>query len=236
MEALKLIIKFRFDEHSRTKSDSDEAFRLLTNASFPPKLLSLVFEAAVKAQVPRLLVNQSTTLATVAKAICSQWPKDLGSDVRGLLLQTTTRAILEHSLIKISATFNAQHELIVPPTLQGSEDLLRYLVLEVQSMPRENASIGRLNQGTESIGTLVCISPILRSALCCYISFMKDKRLSYTLLEWIPSRGLEATASSREPRVLTKSLRLKTALSSSLTLSSSEDPESANSFVSATSI
>jgi hypothetical protein len=154
MEALKLIIKFRFDEHSRTKSDSDEAFRLLTNASFPPKLLSLVFEAAVKAQVPRLLVNQSTTLATVAKAICSQWPKDLGSDVRSLLLKTTTRAILEHSLIKISATFTPQHELIVPPTLQGSEDLLGYLVLEVQSMPRENASIGRLNQGTESIGNV----------------------------------------------------------------------------------
>jgi hypothetical protein len=188
MEALKLIIKFKFDEHSRTKSNSDEAFRPLTKASLPPELLSLVFEAAVKAQIPRLLVDPWTFLATVAKAMCSQWPKNLGSDERSLLLQTTTRAILEHSLIKISATFTPQHEVIVPPTLQGSEDLLRYLVLEVQSMPRENASIGRLNQGTQSIGNLGLHFPNLEvCVVLLHIIHAKDKEATSGSIERIRS-------------------------------------------------
>jgi hypothetical protein len=152
--ALKLVLKFKFDDHSRTKSNSDESFQLLMSASFPPELLSLVFGAVAKSQVPHLSIHQSTSIANVAKLICSQWPKDFGSVERSLSLQTTTRAMLEHSLIKISTNFTSQHELIVPPTLKGNEDLLRYLVLEIQSMPRDGYSTGKLNQVTESIGNL----------------------------------------------------------------------------------
>jgi hypothetical protein len=84
----------------------------------------------------------------------TQRPKDLGSDERSLLLQTASHAMLEHSLIKISGNFTSQHTVIVPPTLQGSEHLLRYLVLEIQSTPRQGYSAGKLHQVTESIGNL----------------------------------------------------------------------------------
>jgi hypothetical protein len=65
--ALKLVLKFKFDEHSRTKANSEESFQRLMSASFPPELLSLAFEAVVKSQLPNLFIHQSTSLASVAK-------------------------------------------------------------------------------------------------------------------------------------------------------------------------
>jgi hypothetical protein len=152
--ALKLVLKFKFNEHSRAKANSDDSFQRLVHASFPPELLSMVFKALVKSQVTHLFVHQATSLTTVAKTICSQWPRHLGSDGRSLMDQTAIRAMLEHSLIEISTYFTSQHTIIVPPTLQGSEQFLRHLVLEVQSTPRDGASNGKLNQVIESIGNL----------------------------------------------------------------------------------
>lgn len=104
--------------HTHITTQILEILRRLTNTSLPLELLVQVIEAMVKSQIPHIFVDHSTSLQKVAEKVITDWPKDLDNKTRDLVYQLTTRAMLEHSVIKIPAKFTLQGTLIVPPALQ----------------------------------------------------------------------------------------------------------------------
>lgn len=83
--------------------------------------------------------------------------------MRNLIQQTSARAILQHSLIIMPATFTLQFSLVTPPDAQGSEHLIRHLVLDLETIPRDGTYNRELNRGSQSMASLSSLFPNLKS-------------------------------------------------------------------------
>ena len=85
--------------------------------------------------------------------------------MRSLVQQISARAILQHSLITIPATFTLQFTLVTPLDVQGSEHLIRYLVFDLHTAPRDGAHNRELNRATKSMSSLRSLFPNLESCI-----------------------------------------------------------------------
>ena len=153
-EALKLVLRFKCDEHARNKAWVAAILQRLTGSSFPRELLRLVVEATVKPTIFSFSTSQSQLLESVSKQVFTRWPEDLRVDARTLLLEETTDAILQYSFIKIPADFTSKHTMPVPQALLGKEHLLRYVSLDVYTIPHGGCFNNDLESGVESMALL----------------------------------------------------------------------------------
>jgi hypothetical protein len=80
------------------------------------------------------------------------------------------------------ANFDLQFTLVPPPDVQGSEHLIRYLVLDLYTTPRDGAHNRELNRGTQSMASLKSLFPSLESCVF-VIRLAHAGRLLQTLIQ-----------------------------------------------------
>ena len=165
-EALKLVLKFKQNEHVRNKVRVAGAFQRLTGPSFPRDLLQLVVEAVANSSSSfSFSTSQSRLLELVSKQVFTRWPEDLGSDARSLLLGEAVDAILRYGFFKIPAELTATRTIPIPQAVHGKEHLLRHLSLDPYTMPRGDSFDRELESGVESMALLKLQFPCLEACV-----------------------------------------------------------------------
>lgn len=165
MEALKLVVKFKADEHAHTRGLQLDCLERITGRSFPRELLIQVVEATLELQIPYWRVDQSTSLATVASKAIRKWPESFESSSQRMIQEISANAVLKHSLIIIPAIFTSQFTLVTPPEVQGSEDRIRYLALDLRTTPHDGVHNRELRRCAEGMTSLKSLFPNLQSCV-----------------------------------------------------------------------
>ena len=150
-EALRIVLKFKRHEHARNKMQIAETLQRLTSSALPGELLKLVVEAAAKSLTSSISTIQSSLLETVAEKVFARWPEDLTDGTRSLLRQEAVDVMLKHNFIKVPAKFTSLHTYWLPQILRGKEHMLRYLLLDVYTLPCTSSFTNRLEFGVDSV-------------------------------------------------------------------------------------
>lgn len=165
MEALKLVVKFRADEHAHIRALQPDCLERITGRSFPRELLIQVVEATIELQIPYWRVDYSTSLASVTSKAIRKWPESFGSNSQRMVQEISANAVLKHSLIIIPAIFTSQFTLVTPPEVQGSEDRIRYLALDLRTTPHDGAHDRKLRRFSQGMTSLKSLFPNLHSCV-----------------------------------------------------------------------
>lgn len=166
---MKLVLQFRAERRAVRMRLANDSWVRLMDPAFPKEVLILVIEAAVRCQAPCLSIELSSeSLGGMANYIFARSQDILSYEDWGLPQQITARALLQQSIIKTTTGFTVGNTLRLPPVLEGRERFIRFLTLNVETMPRSGFHHLQLTRSAVAMQSTKSLLPNLETCVILY--------------------------------------------------------------------
>lgn len=160
-KGLSLVLKHRAKQLTRKQSPLASIFDRLTHASFPSELLLRVIEATVQRQVdPYWSATQLKRLEDLTGKLFL-WPSRVPHSTRSVFQQIAANVLLKTSTIAVPVDFTTYNTLLIPPMLEGHEQHLRHLVLDLKTILGDGKYNRELNKSIKCMAPLAALLPNL---------------------------------------------------------------------------
>lgn len=168
--AIKLVLKFKADEHARRELRVANVMHRLAESSFPAELRLVVTEHVLGSPLSPRKTIESDGLDMLTDK-CFSWPKNVDENDRKLLRQTAKKVLLDTCIVKLALIFVQPHVLMIPSSLAENTSNIRRLALELALKPRDGTYHRDLNRAIEGMPKLVEHFPRLK---VCVITLLLD--------------------------------------------------------------